>query len=275
MEPKPPVRKRLAARRPQSREYDLALQELSEPFRGRVPDIAVDGFPTATDLATLAGLIGTLPSLTEARDGLQRQVRARDRTLEDIRTHESAVAALGEPADMTAARAELETLKQAVSDLERQRGEESAAQTNAEEAEKRFSTQLIEAQTQLNGLNQKVGGAESTLSLVAERCSEALGSMPPGWADAASQQSDETRAALTDELALLEGEGVEDSLAALAQDRAVQVERERQAKELEQRIEALPAAARRPSSEVDAELTLATEKVSDRRTVRCDTRARG
>jgi DNA repair exonuclease SbcCD ATPase subunit len=228
-----------------------ARTELSPGLAEKVGAIDGAGFPTDADINRARETGRQLQHRTLARDELQERRQEQDRTAEAIKTLTQAVIAVGAPPDVTEARAELARREQQLTDLRRDRGTAELARSDAERAERGLAQSIPNASGEVNRLAGEVGAAQAKAEKAREDYEGAKQALPDG---AVNSDLD----ALAAELQRLEEAGVERDFEALAKDRDLQAERERRMAEVERQIEEQVAPeARRPSTEVEPEVTAA------------------
>jgi len=235
--------------------FDAALAELTEDFRGRVPGIEVDGFPTAEDLADLRRLRSELPQRTQERERLGGLRRKRDACATDIATLEQAARAIGAPPDVSAARVALAGQEEALVGLNIERTQTNQSLSDAEEAERTLASQVTQLAEQVTGLSTQVGGAENAVSAARRGLADVIQAVPASYRENAPEEN----ARLPEELRELEASSAERDYAAMAEDRTLQADRLRQLDEAEGQLASVPADARRPASEVLPEVTAAEQ----------------
>jgi DNA repair exonuclease SbcCD ATPase subunit len=235
--------------------FDVALAELTEDFRGRVPGIEFDGFPTAEDLADLRRLRSELPQRTQERERLGGLRRKRDACAGDVTTLEQAVRAVGAPPDVSAARAELSSQELALVGLNTERTQTNQSLSDAEEAERTLASQVTQLAEQVTDLSTQVGGAENAVNTARRGLADALQAVPAPYRENPPAEN----AQLAEELKELEESSAESDYAAMAEDRTLQAERMRLLDEAGRQLAGVPEDARRPASEVLPEVPAAEQ----------------
>jgi DNA repair exonuclease SbcCD ATPase subunit len=235
--------------------FDQALGALDEPFASRVAAIAGDGFPTADDVVEMRAIAKELAARIRARDGLLQCRRDREQTTHDIGVLEQSVAAIGAPADVTVARADLGKIETSLSGLRDTRAEADNARGAAEECEGQLLTQQQELGGKITQLSGDVAAARADVTSAQKQLDTAIALVPDSHRSRATTIAESELQALTDELADLQGGQVEEEFAALAQDRVLQADRERQLSEVERQIGQVPPDARRCPCDVEKEVS--------------------
>ncbi len=231
--------------------FDNACDELPPEMVARVVEIEADGFPSEADARDARSLGRQVKSRTTARDVARSRCQERDDTNREIATLEDAIAVVGAPPDVSAARAELAVCGERLTSLGTQRTQAERTQQRAAAAELDFNTRLAAALGEMTRLAGEVGGAEASAAAARANLEDAVGALPP-------EPLNEDPVALADELQRLEAGNVEREFDALAEDRALQAGRERQRDETEDAIrDRVPEDARRPAAEVEVEVTAA------------------
>jgi len=231
--------------------FDRALSALAEPFLNRVGAIASDWFPTADDLAEMRATMKDLAARTSHRDCLLQRRRDRDQTKHDIQILEQSVAAVGAPADVTNARTELAQIEEALLGLRDKRVEAEDLRVAAEQSEGNLLTQQQELTVQVAQLAGDVAGAKAGVASAEKQLDTAISLIPESHrATAAITTADELQVLTTELAGLAEGR-VEEEFAALAEDRALKADRERQLSEVDQQIAQMPLDARHPVAEME------------------------
>jgi DNA repair exonuclease SbcCD ATPase subunit len=237
--------------------FENARAELTSELAGRVGEIETQGFPSEPDVDQAQDAGRQLPVRTRTRNAVHTQCRDRDAAAEAIRTLTQAVRAVGAPPDVTAARNELADKEQDLAGLNRQRAEAGEARRSAEEAERRLAGQVVQVAGEVNRLATDVGRAGADAENARRAYDDAVLTLPDGattWKPAV----------LADERRELEEADVERDFEAIAEDRALHADRERRLAEVDQQIEEqVPPDARRPSAEVEFEVTAAGKAVQE------------
>jgi DNA repair exonuclease SbcCD ATPase subunit len=237
--------------------FDNALAELSRDLAERIVAIDVEGFPTRADLDHARETARQVDNRTRTCNELRRQCQDRDATAKAIATLEQAVTAVGAPTDVTEARAQLISDAGRLADWNRDRGEADQGRLKAEQAERDLLPHIRNALEEVNRLAGDVGRADADARTARRAFDEAVQALPDGalgW----------DGKALADELQQLEAADFERDFEAMAEDRALQVERQRRLTDAERQIEQeVPADARRPSAEVQQMVTVAEQAVRD------------
>jgi DNA repair exonuclease SbcCD ATPase subunit len=236
--------------------FENARAELSPELAALVAGIDTDRFPSRTNVAGAREIGRHLPARMRAAAALRTRRQDRDNYISAIATLEQAVRAVGAPMDVTEVRAELACGEQRLEELNRVHCEEEQARNNAEQAERELAEPIRHAASEVNRLAAAFGGAQANATNARSAYDEATQTLPNGAMEWDSE-------ALAEDLRGLEEANVEDEFAAMAEDRVLQAERERQLAEAEGEIEkrVLPN-ARRPSSEVAPEIEAATQTVA-------------
>ena len=94
------------------RAFANTLKALGTPFVDRVAAVSNAGFPTPDDLITIRDTAEDLPNRDHAYSELRVLQGDREQTARDIRILEESVTAVGAPADVTAALADLKQIEQ-------------------------------------------------------------------------------------------------------------------------------------------------------------------
>jgi exonuclease SbcC len=233
--------------------FESSFSELNVEVQRRVPQIDGDGFPTADDVTSLRHLRGELPERMKERQRLYERRQARDICAADIATLEQAVRALGAPPDVDVTRAELSSQEQLVGNLAAEGRQSNEALIEAEKTERAFAAQRTLLAGEITALSTKLGRAESAVSVADQRLTDAVHAVPAPYRNDPPLASTQ----LAEELDQLEASSVERDHAAMAEDRALQAERQRQLDDAQQRLENIPVDARRSASDVLAEVTAA------------------
>jgi exonuclease SbcC len=235
--------------------FENALSVLDEPFASRVVAIASDGFPTADDVVTMRAVAKQLAARARSRDSLLQQQRDREQTKRDIQLLERSVAAVGAPADVTSARTDLANIATALTGLRDKRGEADEERGAAEQSEGECLTQQQEFGGKIAQLTGAVAGAKAEVASARKQLDTAIALVPESHRATALTINEDELQALIDELDAVEGQHIEEEFAALAHDRALQAERERQLSTVERQITQLPPDARRCAADVEQELS--------------------
>jgi DNA repair exonuclease SbcCD ATPase subunit len=235
--------------------FNNALGALDEPFSRRVAAIAGEGFPTADDVLQMKAIAKELAARVRARDCLLQCRRERDQTNHDIGVLEQSVAAIGAPADVTGARADLAGIETALTGLRDNRAEVDTARVAAEECEGQFLTQQQELGTQITQLSGDVATARADVTSASRQLDAVIVLVPESYRARATTITASELQLLSDELAGLQDQQVEEEFAALAQDRVLQADRERQLSEVQRQIGQLPPDARRCAADVEKEVS--------------------
>jgi hypothetical protein len=217
--------------------------------------IAGDGFPTVDDVLQMRIIAKELAACVRARDCLLQCRRDREQTRHDIGVLEQSVAAIGAPADVTGARACLAKIETALAGLRDKRVEADNARCAAEESEGQLLTQHQELSIQITQLSGDVAASRADVVSARRQLDAAIALVPESHRTMATTIGARELQGLTDELAGLQDERVEEEFAALAQDRVLQADRERQLSEVEQQIAQLPPDARRCAADVEQEVS--------------------
>ena len=235
--------------------FDSFHAELSPELAERVGGIDTDGFPIRVDVDRARETGRHLSRRTQARDDLRNRRQDRDSRIAAIATLEEAVRVVGAPADVTAARTELDCVVQSLEELDRARAEAEQEQRNAEQTERKLVEAIRQAASEVTGLAAAEGGAQANATNARARYEEAVRTLPPGalaW----------DPEALEEELQGFEAANVESEFVAMEEDRTLQAERERHLAQAERQIEEqVPLDARRPSDEVAPEIEVAERAV--------------
>jgi len=235
--------------------FDRALGQLPEQFSNRAGAITSDAFPSADDVVQIGITAKDLTTRTLHRGDLLERQRDREQTKHDIQILEQSVAAVGAPADVTNARTELVQIEEALVGLRKKRVEAEELRVAAERSEGQLLTQQQELAGQITQLAGYVAGARADVASAQKQLDTAIALVPESHrATAAITTADELRA-LTNELAGFAEGRVEEEFAALAEDRALQADRERQFSEVEQQIAQVPLEARRSVAELEREVS--------------------
>jgi DNA repair protein SbcC/Rad50 len=249
--------------------FDRALNALGEPLSQRVAAITDDGFPTANEIAELRRTARDLAARIRRRDNLRTQVADREQTLRDIQTLAQSVAAVGAPADVTVARATHTELCKELDECRSKRGQDDASRLAAETSESEIASELQSCAQRLTQLVADVARGGAEVKSARNQLDTAVSSVPAMHRESALAKSKEEIQALALELERIEESQIEKQFIALADDRALQADRERQLGEIDRQINDLPADARRHATEVENEVlaaevnTRAAEKVLD------------
>ena len=237
--------------------FEQSAQELSEEILSHLPPIEESGFPSTADLQRYRRLKADLPGLVRERDRLRLRVDDREKTSAEISTLQQAVAAIGAPEDVTAVREELSQLGEAISGLTATREDTDRTRIAAEKSERELTAQITDQAGKLKLFSTEVGRAESSVAVALERLTEATEMVPVEWREAIEGDIDSHAAALGEEFRELEESGVEGELAALADDRVLRVERERQLTAIDLKIAELSPDHCLPIVEAEAAVTRA------------------
>jgi DNA repair exonuclease SbcCD ATPase subunit len=254
--------------------FEQSFGALDEPFSSRVAAIAGDGFPTADDVVQMRTTAKELAVRVRVRDGLLQCRRDREQTTRDIGVLEQSVAAIGAPADVTVARADLGKIETALTGLRDTRAEADNARDTAEQCEGQLLTQQQELGGQITQLSGDVATARADVTAARRQLDAAIALVPESHRARATTIAANELQTLTDELAELQGGQVDEEFAALAQDRVLQADRERQLSEVEQHIGQVPPDARRCACDVEKEVSDAEAATSTAEQLRDQARTR-
>ena len=235
--------------------FDQAFGALDELFSSRVAAIAGDGFPSAADIAQMRLIAKELAARVCARDCLLECQRDREQTTHDIGVLQQSVVAIGAPADVTSTRADLAKIKTALAGLRDTRGEADNACVAAKGFERQLLTQQQELGVQLMQLSSDVATARGDVSSARKQLNAAVALVPESHRAMATTIGAGELQALADELSALQDGKAEEEFAALAEDRILQADRERQLSEVERLIAQLPPDARRCAADVEQEVS--------------------
>ncbi len=237
--------------------FDRALAQLQEPFATRVPPIDEDGFPSKDDLSELRASEKELTDLIRHRDCIVRQVTDRGQTRSSIQMLEASLAVIDAPSDVSAARDELARIDNGLVMLRSESTELETRRMESKKAEQDLQREQQELTNGLPALAGEVARAESAVNSATQLLDEALASIPDSERATALTTTSERRQALLDEQNELERAEVEKQFETLAEERALQTERERQLTEVCRLSSELPEDARRSLEEVEQEVSAA------------------
>jgi DNA repair exonuclease SbcCD ATPase subunit len=235
--------------------FENGLSSLDESFASRVIAIADDGFPTTDDIVAMRAIAKELPARTRSRDALLQKQRDREQTKRDIQVLEQSVAAVGAPADVSKTRIDLANIETVLTGLREQRAKADEARAAAEESESQLLIQQQELGVQIAQFSGDAAAARADVTSSKKQLKTAIALVPESHRGTATAITAQQLQALTNERDGLQGGGAEEEFAALADDRALQAERERQLSQLERQINQLPADARRSAAEVEQEVS--------------------
>src|SRR5262249_12950574 len=156
------------------------------------------------------------------------QQREREQTRRDIQILEQSVAAVGAPADVTAARTELARIDAGLAGLRDRRSEAEQARLAAERSERYVMSQQQQLAVQVTQFAGHVARAEAEVASASRQLDVAIAAVPESHRATASTTTADELHAFADELARLEDDRTEEQFAALAQDRTLQLDRQRQ-----------------------------------------------
>jgi exonuclease SbcC len=239
------------------RAFANARTELSPGLANRIGEIESSVFPSQEEVNDARNHGRQLPGRIQFRNVLSALCRDRKINDEQIRTLTQAVQAIGAPVDMATVQVELTEHEQRLGDLNRDRATEDKNCRKAELAEQRLSGQIRHAADQLNQLASSLGSAETKLDNARKAHEEAVANLPNG----ATSLDPVT---IANELQRLEAAHVEREFEALASDRALRTEWERNLVDIQRQIEEqIPLNARRPPADVQSQVPEAERRVFD------------
>jgi DNA repair protein SbcC/Rad50 len=237
--------------------FDNARLELAPDLADRVGEVDSPGFPTDGEVNQARVTGQQLQTRIRTRNEVQAYCQERDNTANTIQMLTQAVAAIGAPADMTAARAELTRCEQCLGELDNDRATEQRRLLTAERADGDLAEHLRQAAAKVNQLAAALGGAQARATDARLTFATAVAALPEGattW----------NASALADELQTLEAAHVERELEALAGDRVLRAEWDRNLADTERQIEEqVPPDARRPIAEVNAQVEMAERALKE------------
>jgi DNA repair protein SbcC/Rad50 len=242
--------------------YERSRCELSDVYTSRVSTICGDGFPTVADLDVCRQLKSRVKDCERERDRLGNRRQERDETAKEIATLTKAVAAVGAPPDVSVARDDLSAKELTLVGLRKEECQCKEEKKSAESAEMALRETLSTITSQLNELIAASGGAKVTLQNAGDELTTAIQAVPDSFGEMLDADDIET-AVLSGELQELESSNAESEWAALSNDRALEVDRQRQMTEAELQIADLPEDARRPVTALEAEVNAASDLVSE------------
>lgn len=237
--------------------FENVRSELTRDTASRVGDIETCGFPTLEEVNQARGIGRELQGRMLARNDFQTRCQERDNNTAQIQMLTQAVQAFGAPLDVASIQVQQVQCERRLREFNFDRATEEQNRTNAESAEQNFSGQIQQVTDQLNQVTSLLGGAQNQLENARRAHGEAVAALPE---EAATWNPDE----LANELQSLEITQVEREFDALANDRAIRAEWERNLAETERQIEeqVLPN-ARRPAAEVQPLVEEAEKRVRE------------
>ncbi len=222
--------------------------ELAQDLADRVDQIESRDFPTQEDVNQVRSTGRQLQGRILSRDELSSCCRERDSNAELIQTLTQAVRALGAPADMSAVQQQQAKCERQLVELNLERIAQEQNRKDADSSEQKLLGQLRRTANETTQLSSALGGAQNHLENARKDHEDALAALPEG---AATWKPDE----LAIELQRLEEAQVERDFEALANDRAIRAEWERNLVETARLIEEqVPPDARRPAVGLQSQL---------------------
>ncbi len=246
------------------RAFANTLKALGTPFVDRVAAVSNAGFPTPDDLITIRDTAEDLPNRDHAYSELRVLQGDREQTARDIRILEESVTAVGAPADVTAALADLKQIEQKLVTLRSSHSLAEDARVAAESAE----SEVLSKQRELNLRVIQIAGAvakeEAAIESAGSQRDAAIMTLPEMERATAITVTAEILRTHAEELSQLESDKVQEQFAALADDRVLQADRERQLVQVQEQIARLPADACRPVTMVEGEVKSADAAIRER-----------
>lgn len=256
------------------RAFARALKALGTPFSDQVAAIADAGFPTPDDVITIRATAADLTERIRIRDELLGLQRDREQTARDIKLLQQSVTAVGAPSDVTAARTERTQIELNLTTLRTRRSTTEQARAAAESSEREFLSQQQQLALEITRIAGDVARDEAEVKSSSKQLAAAVAVLPEAHRATATTVTAEELQTLADEHARLANDKVEEQFAALAEDRALQTDRERQLAQVQEQIAQLPAAACRPVTEVEAEVRCADTAIGERERLYDEARTR-
>jgi exonuclease SbcC len=247
--------------------FDRAADSLTEPFAKRVGEIASESFPTTQDLVDIRAIAKDVKARIKHRDDLLAQQRGREQTKHDIQVLEQSLSAVGAPADVTDARTEVARVENSLIGQRAERTRTESRHSAAEKSEQEFLAQQQQLALQISQLTGDVGSARTEVASAQRGVNAAIAMVPDSHRATALTTPTDELTQLSDELSELAEGHVEEEFAALAEDRALQADRERQLEQVEQQITLVPVDARRAVVDIEQQVSKAetgTRKADER-----------
>lgn len=239
--------------------FENARMELTEDLACRVNQIESSDYPTQEHVSQVRSTGRQLQAKIQSRDEVRNRCRERDRNAELVQTLTQAVRTLGAPSDMAVVKEQQVQCERQLDELNRNRITEEEKRKDAELSEQTILGELRQTADRLIHLSSSLGGAQNQLENAQKAHKEAVATIPEG---AAAWEPDE----LAIELQRLESAQVEREFEALANDRTLRGEWQRNLADTERQIEEqVPSDARRPTGEVQSQL-----EEEQRRTLEAD-----
>jgi DNA repair exonuclease SbcCD ATPase subunit len=246
--------------------FSGAISSLSAELVQRIGSIEAAQFPLESDLEHVRETSRQLTSRSKRHEELRDRISNRDETARTIAHLETAVAAVGAPADVSQAKADVKTGETRRGELQTERDAVEKTHAASEEAQARFESELRAAEQAAKQLEGRFGAAEAESGTAEREHAAARDALPAG-----SQELDRTQ--LQSEKDRLDRADVERDFAAVAEDRTLKADREARLLQTESEIESrVPPEARRPSSEVTREVAAAEKRTQDSERIRDESR---
>ncbi len=160
--------------------FENARAELCPELAERIGETAAGTFPTETDVSAAREISRHVQARARARDAIRTACHERDATTASIATLEQAVRAIGAPADVTAARAELDRGQRCLSEYNRERTAAEQRRMDAEQAERVLGERVRAAAAEVNRLAGILGGAQAEAISARQTYDEAVRALPDG-----------------------------------------------------------------------------------------------
>ena len=250
------------------RAFQRVSNKVTDPYRSQLADIQVPGFPTASDLAEITQLSESVDTLDKRVRGLRQSKQDCDLQRAERKNKHDALARLGAQPQPDALAGERHRLESELTELQNTRLAEDAARASAEMEERRLSGELKKVDAEGTRLTGNLAAAAADRAAAELRATDERKRLPAEWIPCADTFTDEQLATWCHELDSLDRTGVEQQSTALANDRAVQANREQQLRDLEEQIAKLPEDSRRPAASVELDVRTAEEAESDAATSR-------
>jgi DNA repair exonuclease SbcCD ATPase subunit len=245
------------------RAFARALKSLGNLFSDQVAAIADAGFPTPDDVVTIRTTAENLANRVRTRDELLVLQRDRDQTARDIQLLEQSISAVGAPADVDVARAEREQIELNLVAFGTSRSTAEQARAAAESNERESLFQQQQLAIRITGIAGDVAREEAEARSAGKELAATIAALPEAHRATAMAVTAEELQALDGEYGRLENDKVEEQFAALAEDRALQADRERQLALVEEQVAQLPTDACRSVAEVEADVKSADTAIGE------------